>query len=512
MVFWTVRPRQRSSDPETERGDQDDAEEEEDDDSTDTDEAGEDSDEELGPAAEIGAHRDETADAESDTERGRRDPKAAAAAKPAKKAEKPRRRPETGQTQDAATESGSWGSGLGLRNVGNTCYMNAVLQGWIACGDAGRRVAEETEPQATEIRQRTQELVRCMRRTPGALGEPRPTYISPREFWRALRNVCPEFDNTRQHDAPAFFLSLRRALARVPGDHEPSPAWAACLAEPELHVTESITCEAPACRRTTDNRPLPGQPAQDPERVIMTQLREGAAYPSVMEAIGSWTGPEGLPAWRCEKCGSLGGTRVRKCRTLPHVLVVWLQRFRGNPGAGARRVATAVEHLDQDLDLSAHLDGTAGQPTPENRARYRTRAIVCHHGTTLAGGHYTCWVRAAPGATAAAADTWVQYNDSIVGRPRGTLPPNVPSDAVLLFYEQLRPEAAERPRPAGTDIELDDTAAPDGGFPENGAAPGAVEIEDEEGGDVPMSDGESGTVKTTGAGKGEDEDDPMDTS
>ena len=31
-------------------------------------------------------------------------------------------------------------------------------------------------------------------------------------------------------------------------------------------------------------------------------------------------------------------------------------------------------------------------------------------------------------------------------------------------------------------------------------------------GDVPMSEGETGTVETTGAGKEEDEDDPMDTS
>ena len=105
-----------------------------------------------------------------------------------------------------------------------------------------------------------------------------------------------------------------------------------------------------------------------------------------------------------------------------------------------------------------------------------------------------------------------RYNDSIVGRPRGTLPPNVPSDAVLLFYEQLRPAAAESPRPAGTEIDLDDTAAPGGGFPENGAAPGAAEIEDEEGSDVPMSDGETGVAETTGPGKEDDEDDPMDTS
>ena len=395
--------------------------------------------------------------------------------------------------------------------------MNAVLQGWVACGDAGRRVAEEAQPQDTEIRQRTQELARRMQGTPTGAGGSRPTHISPREFWRAVRDVGPEFDNTRHHDAPAFFLSLRRALARVPGDSEPSLAWAAWLAEPEWHVTESITCEAPACRRTTDNLPAPNQPARDPERVIQTQLREGAAYTSVMEAIGSWTGPEDLPAWRCESCGRLGGTRVRKCRTLPRVLVVWLERFWGAPGAGARRVATAVERLDQDLDLSAHLDGTAGaagsgQPTPENRARYRTRAIVCHHGTTLKEGHYTCWVRAAPGATAAAADTWVQYDDSIVGRPRSTLPPNVQSDAVLLFYEPIRPGPAERPRPADTEMELQDAAAPGGGTPGNDVAAATERIGDEETGDVQMSDEETGGPETAGAGGGGDPYDPMDMS
>ena len=63
-----------SSDPESEHGDQEDAEEEEDEDSTDTDGAGEDSDEELGPAPETDGHRDEAADPENEAATGRRDP------------------------------------------------------------------------------------------------------------------------------------------------------------------------------------------------------------------------------------------------------------------------------------------------------------------------------------------------------------------------------------------------------------------------------------------------------
>ena len=110
-----------------------------------------------------------------------------------------------------------------------------------------------------------------------------------------------------------------------------------------------------------------------------------------------------------------------------------------------------------------------------------------------------CWVRAAPGATAAAADTWVQYDDSIVGRPRSTLPPNVQSDAVLLFYEPIRPGPAERPRPADIEMELQDAAAPGGGTPGNDVAAATERIGDEETGDVQMSDGETGGPETAGA-------------
>ena len=130
----------------------------------------------------------------------------------------------------------------------------------MAGGGAGRRVAEETQPQATEIRRRTQELLRVMQRARGA-GPAAPgarPAISPRDFWRAVRNACPAFDNTRQHDAAHFFVGLRRELARLPGTDEPSPAWAAWLAEPDMHVVTYMRCTA--CAGSTHNLPVAGQP------------------------------------------------------------------------------------------------------------------------------------------------------------------------------------------------------------------------------------------------------------
>ena len=177
-----------------------------------------------------------------------------------------------------------------------------------------------------------------------------------------------------------------------------------------------------------------------------------------------------------------------------------------------------MERLDEDLDLTAHLRGTPGAaggalPRPERAALYRTRAIVCHHGTTLREGHYTSWVRAAPAPAAAAAaatagNAWVQYDDSVVGRPQSNLPPNVASDAVLLFYEQIRAGRPEDPAPASAGIETDDAAPLSQGFVGGRPGPAPVTVED----DVEMSDGEPGHAEPRRDAEGHDEDDPMDTS
>ena len=480
-----------SSDPETEP----DGNGEEDDDEDDEDE----SDEEYRTGA--------AADSEDDGARGATDGEAAgkpdregAAAAGAGEARPPRSRREQGNAPGAPDGAGGRGSGVGLRNLGNTCYMNAVVQATLACGGAGRAVAEESRPQATEIRRRTQELLQTMRTVGGgAAAAPgaRPV-ISPREFWRAVRSACPEFDNTRQHDAKDFFLALRRELARLPGTEEPSPAWAAWLAEPELHVTTYMTCAG--CSATRHNLPGADQPPQEPERLVTAELQPDAEYASVMEAIGSYFGPEPVDDWNGCKCGGLGGVRVAKCRTLPRVLAVWLKRFRSAAGVG-RRIGAPVRHLADELDLTGHLDARAeaagrARATTPNSTRYRARAVVCHHGETLRGGHYTCWVRAAAAPAGSAEGAWGHYDDSDVGRPQAALPPTVESDAYLVFYERIPPAAADTPGPAQQPVEIGAAASPE--------APDTYRREDTDHADEVCSDVEMED--------GEEIDDPMDTT
>ena len=179
------------------------------------------------------------------------------------------------------------------------------------------------------------------------------------------------------------------------------------------------------------------------------------------------------------------------------MLVVWLKRFRQEAGAAARRIDAPVHGLEEDLDLTGHLDPAAGavgaeQTTPASATRYRTRAIVCHHGSSLKGGHYTCWVRAAAPPAGPAEDTWVQYNDSTVGRPRNTLPPTVASDACLLFYERMRSGPGNSAQPACPVVEIDGAAGAGGVPGADGAGPETRDVEMLEDPGVAAADGRRG--------------------
>jgi len=126
---------------------------------------------------------------------------------------------------------------------------------------------------------------------------------------------------------------------------------------------------------------------------------------------------------------------------------------------------------------------------------------VCHHGDSLTDGHYTCWVRAAATPAGPANDTWVHYNDSVVGRPEATLPPTVASDAYLVFYELIpvAPAPAPAPEPAHQVVQ-------------NAAAAGAEIIDDADAAGEEIMDDVGESVDAVAMVDGEESDDAMDTT
>ena len=72
-----------------------------------------------------------------------------------------------------------------------------------------------------------------------------------------------------------------------------------------------------------------------------------------------------------------------------------------------------------------------------------------------------CWVRAAAAPTGQESDTWVHYDDDVVGRPQAALPPTVASDAYLLFYELMPAAAREVPEAAQQAVDTPAAASAD---------------------------------------------------
>ena len=274
-----------------------------------------------------------------------------------------------------------------------------------------------------------------------------------------MRSVIPEYNNGRQQDAREFWARWQEQLGRVPENAEPSVAWARWLAERDLHTVTYTSCDH--CETVMDNHPEAGARALAPERAVMADVAPGPELASVAAAVRQAFGPVALRGRRCDParggCGEVGGHKVIKCRTLPTVLVVCLARYR-RTSRGPERVSTPVRRVGDDVDFAEHLDALsaaagggpakAGYRTKDPPStRYRPRAVVCHKGATTRTGHYTCWVRTETGSGEQGEDAWVIYDDAVIGPPQATLPPNVHTEAYLVFYEQ-RPHSAEGRGPA----------------------------------------------------------------
>ena len=114
-------------------------------------------------------------------------------------------------------------------------------------------------------------------------------------------------------------------------------------------------------------------------------------------------------------------------------------------------------------------------------------------------GNSSCWIRAAATPAGPANDTWVHYNDSVVGRPEATLPATVASAAYLVFYELMPVAPAPAPEPAHQVVQ-------------NAAAAGAEVIDDADAAGEEIMDDVGESVDAVAMVDGEESDDAMDTT
>ena len=319
--------------------------------------------------------------------------------------------------------------GSGLANLGNTCFMNAVMQCLTHtpalaafCLDGEHR---RFKPKGhggggggssfSAIYEMGEHVCRAL------AGERR--VVSPSAFVKNLRSISKTFRKGRQEDAHEFARCLLDAMHEKCVEHaRPKPPKNSPRAETTFvfqvfggRLRSQVTCKT--CGRKSDTFDS-----------FMDLSLDVAKAKSVEAALKRYVAVEVLDGSNKYKCEMGGGkphmTRATKQFTIdaaPLVLTVQLKRFEYVP-FGRGKLTQFVEY-----PTSLDITGAMSDANPKARGveKYSLFAVLVHAGGSMHSGHYYCYVKAATGV-------WYEMDDEGVSATSERTALN--QKAYLLFY------------------------------------------------------------------------------
>ncbi|KAG8958513.1 ubiquitin-specific protease doa4 [Tulasnella sp. 419] len=365
----------------------------------------------------------------------------------------------------------------GLKNLGNTCYMNSIIQCLSATVPFARffidgrwvRAVNQTNPMG-----KMGKVARAFATIVHEMWQGDQTYLTPYPFRRSICEYAPQFGGSDQHDSQEFlsFLldglheDLNRPLKRIPAP-EASPEREAELESLPVQVAgaqewrlyqlrddsiivdyfqgqfrsrlQCLTCNTTS---TTYNPfmyiSLPIPTRRGVTRLTLHDCLDAFVKKEVLEASD---------AWHCPKCKELRkATKELTLSRLPPVLLIHLKRF-SFKGPFTDKLETTVDFPLKGLDLTEYMPpplppgadkslvlptnggGSSRLDDPRTQLppyKYDLYAVTNHYGT-LTSGHYTSFI--------STMGQWAYCDDS---RISGAPPQNVVGrPAYILFYRRV---------------------------------------------------------------------------
>lgn len=324
----------------------------------------------------------------------------------------------------------------GLYNLGNTCFMNSVLQPLMHIpdlvtyflsysGKAQHRRANCTENQAGKPCVACELDALCVRMFNG---NKKP--VCPSELLYAIWRGSSEMAGYEQQDAHEFFICLRNSLHKDIGGQQYN---CSCVVHQLFAgvLQSDVTC--PLCRAKTET--------YDPFLDISLDLMHHGDYmASIEDCLENFSKTESIlmDSYTCPHCHQ-GVNDVLKrmtIRSAPKILVIHLKRFEH----GSTRVK-----IDKHISFPLFLDmykysaeyqeddsmTNFGLTEGDEALPYRLIGAISHVGS-LDSGHYTSYV--------VYRDQWFFIDDALVDLATETDVLN--SQAYMLFYSALSPVKA----------------------------------------------------------------------
>eukprot|EP00927_Polykrikos_kofoidii_P071395 TRINITY_DN6765_c0_g2_i1.p1 TRINITY_DN6765_c0_g2~~TRINITY_DN6765_c0_g2_i1.p1 ORF type:complete len:543 (-),score=92.62 TRINITY_DN6765_c0_g2_i1:107-1735(-) len=322
---------------------------------------------------------------------------------------------------------------FGLRNLGNTCYLNAVLQAVCSLREfvAGLRSMTKLLPTCSngDLFSRTTEILTQMNSTDHSRGPPNPA-----KLLEAVAKACPMFAGGGQQDAHEFLLEyinqlhdellgarnswLRTQTSDNSGDED-------IVLATQLYFDSEVQKRL-ECGKCSETRVLPEQ-FRD---FSLDFCPEADSNSALGKMLSSYFVPELLEA-KCEKCGSAEARLTKTLASMPRVLVLHLKRFVPNLEKQRYDKQHQTISCPLQLDLRFCLGMDSDRAEEATGSCYSLRAVVAHDGASPHSGHYVCYARGQNGG-------WRLFNDSIARDLPESFDPRVDqqlqSQAYILFY------------------------------------------------------------------------------
>ncbi|KAI6164667.1 hypothetical protein EDD17DRAFT_1561941 [Pisolithus thermaeus] len=362
----------------------------------------------------------------------------------------------------------------GLKNLGNTCYMNATIQCLRATVPFARFFTDGRWKSAVNMRNRLGTEGRLAQAFASILYEMSHSelpYVNPLNFRRYICYHAPQFGGSDQHDSQEFLTFLldglhediNRILIKPANNHstpereaelEKLPQQVASEQEWTIYKMrndslvvdyfqgqfrnrmECLTCHHTS---TTYNSfmylSLPIPASKSGTRVSLSSCLDAFVSEEVLEKAD---------AWHCPKCKQLRkATKKLTLSRLPPVLLIHLKRF-SVKGPFTDKIETVVDFPVRALDLTNYMpaplppgmvgsvNGVAPSSADDAQVqlppyKYDLYGVTNHFGS-LSNGHYTAFI-ASRGAWLYCDDSRITPTDAkeVVGRP-----------AYVLFYKRVR--------------------------------------------------------------------------
>ncbi|KAK6236918.1 hypothetical protein QUC31_020718 [Theobroma cacao] len=313
--------------------------------------------------------------------------------------------------------------GAGLENLGNTCFLNSVLQ-----------CLTYTEPLAAYLQSGKHQnscriagfcaLCAIQKHVSRAL-QSTGRILAPNDLVSNLRCISRNFRNSRQEDAHEYMVHLLESMHKcclpsgVPSE-SPS-AYEKSLVHKIFggRLRSQVKCmQCAYCSNTFDP--------------FLDLSLEIAKADSLLKALKNFTAAElldgGEKQYQCQHCKH----KVRAIKQLtvykaPHVLTIHLKRFRAHDFG--QKIDRKVE-FGPTLDMKPFVSGPN-----EGDLKYTLYGVLVHCGWSTHSGHYYCFVRTSSGM-------WYSLDDNRVFQvsERTVLE----QKAYMLFYVRDRRNIAPR--------------------------------------------------------------------